>query len=536
MEENPRHKPIGLQIEKMRIRIYIVGLCFLSSVLPCMATSMPPIPVEQKVRGSEHIFISQFVESVEKASEIKNLLESKSEERSEPAGAGQPATTPTDEAMPFVDTPTGETTKGQAWIIVKPPGEGKPQYAVLAKGDAGDWHVYPATIPDDLAPDKTLGRPVFITAKVVEEEVGDGRQTIKRLMVTKIEPVLSGPMETALDRARAKVVEMEKINPALSGFSKTRPQFSQDEKGLVKAVLEFNFNTTPLGKDRIPMAVDKSKPFCYLIVSVWRPNNLPGQPVHTQREYRIGAVKLEGYVTVFCSDDHLAKELRLIFESEMEKAESKTTSEMTLAIPTSHVTDKIRVVIPTGWEVGQQAGTPNITVTRKAAIPPGDLAFKPIPSSPAFGEGSEGHAKTNGIRIWFTLEPVGACSAAEYKQRKVRNAEIQAQLEPLRKKIEQIPGTPRAKPSLLSRTPRNAEEKSWLAEYADISSKLQILPTHHFDGTGFLVTLVQSYYGAQIASGSARDEVDVVREAIATVLIPYQAPAKPEMSGISGGE
>jgi hypothetical protein len=138
---------------------------------------------------------------------------------------------------------------------------------------------------------------------------------------------LAGPMETAIDRARAKVVEMERINPALSGFSKTRPQFSQDEKGLVKAVLEFNFNATPMGKDSTPMAVEKSKPFCCLTVSVWRPNNLPGQPVHTQREYRVGTEKLEGYVTVCCSDDHLAKELRVIFESEMEKAESKTTSE-----------------------------------------------------------------------------------------------------------------------------------------------------------------------------------------------------------------
>ena len=75
------------------------------------------------------------------------------------------------------------------------------------------------------------------------------------------------------------------------------------------------------------MAVEKSKPFCYLTVSVWRPNNLPRQPVHTQREYRVGTEKLEGYVTVYCSDNHLAKELRVIFESEMEKAESKTTSE-----------------------------------------------------------------------------------------------------------------------------------------------------------------------------------------------------------------
>jgi len=192
---------------------------------------------------------------------------------------------------------------------------------------------------------------------------------------------------------------------------------------------------------------------------------------------------------------------------------------------TPDVIDKIRVVIPAGWEVGQQAGTPNLTVTRKAAIPPGDLAFKPIPSSPAFGEGSASHAKTNGIRVWFTLEPVGACSAAEYEQRKARNAEIQALLEPLRKKIEQIPGTPGVKPGLLSRTARNEEEKSWLAEYANVSSKRQILPTHHVDGKGFLVTLVKSYYGASITVANVRDEIDAVRMAIEKVLVPYESPA-----------
>ena len=188
---------------------------------------------------------------------------------------------------------------------------------------------------------------------------------------------------------------------------------------------------------------------------------------------------------------------------------------------TPEIIERIRVVIPTGWEVGQQAGTPNITVTRKAAIPPGELTFKPIPSSPAFGEGSARHAKTNGIRVWFGLEPVGACTAAEYEQRKAHNAGIQAQLEPLRKKIEQIPFTPRVKPSLLTRTPRNDEEKSWLAEYADLSSKRLILPTHHVDGTGFLVTLVQSYYGARVTAATSSAEISAVRKAIETVLVPY---------------
>ena len=189
---------------------------------------------------------------------------------------------------------------------------------------------------------------------------------------------------------------------------------------------------------------------------------------------------------------------------------------------THDLTDRICGVIPSGWEAGRQAGIPNVTVTRKAAIPPGDLAFKPIPSSPAFGEGSENHAQQNGIRVWFTFEPVGACSAADYAQRKAYNAGIQAKLAPLRKKIERIPGTPGVKPSLLARTPRTEEEKSWLAEYADLTSKLQILPTHHFDGNGYLLTLVQNYYGASITSSTVSDEIEAVRKALEKVLIPYQ--------------
>jgi hypothetical protein len=145
-------------------------------------------------------------------------------------------------------------------------------------------------------------------------------------------------MEAAINRAWGKVAEMEAANPALSGFSKTRPAFVRDEAGLVKAELNFAFNATPYGKDHTPSAADKSKPFCYLIVSVWRPWRridlsgqpaITNQPVATQREYSIGKEVVEGYVTLFSSDSMLAEKVRRTFESEMWKAEGKKTGDPT---------------------------------------------------------------------------------------------------------------------------------------------------------------------------------------------------------------
>lgn len=136
-----------------------------------------------------------------------------------------------------------------------------------------------------------------------------------------------GPMQLAVSQAWAKVASMETNQPALSGFSKTKPQFTQDEKGLVKAEVNFAFNATLYDKGQTPTAADKSKPYCYLIVSVWRPNSLPGQPVVTQRKYRVGTEDFEGYVTVFCSDPRLAAQIRTTFESAMQEAAARQTTE-----------------------------------------------------------------------------------------------------------------------------------------------------------------------------------------------------------------
>jgi|WetSurMetagenome_2_1015567.scaffolds.fasta_scaffold173395_2 hypothetical protein len=137
----------------------------------------------------------------------------------------------------------------------------------------------------------------------------------------------ANPMEDAINRAWAQVAAMEKDFPAISGFSQNRPTFKHDKAGLVEAQLQFSFNATPYTKS-LPSAEDKSKPYCYLMVSVWRPNNLPGQPTFTQRKYRIGATTLEGDVNVFCSDSSLAEKLRTIFESRMAEAEGKTTGDL----------------------------------------------------------------------------------------------------------------------------------------------------------------------------------------------------------------
>lgn len=137
----------------------------------------------------------------------------------------------------------------------------------------------------------------------------------------------SQPMQTAIDHAWAKIAAMEPDQPALSGLSRTRPHFIRDDLGLVRARLFFAFNSTPYGKVHLPSAADKSRPYCHITVSVWRPNDLPGQPVASQREYRIGANRLEGFVTVFASDDGLASSIRRTFELEMARAADGERSE-----------------------------------------------------------------------------------------------------------------------------------------------------------------------------------------------------------------
>jgi hypothetical protein len=133
-------------------------------------------------------------------------------------------------------------------------------------------------------------------------------------------------MEAAIQHAWEKVVALETNQLALAGFSKTRPTFHREGGKLVKAELLFALNSTPDRKDRNPSAADQSKPFCNLVVSVWHPNGLPGQPVATQRKYRIGSEMLEGYVKVLCSDDYIARTIQGIFESEMKKAEGRKTA------------------------------------------------------------------------------------------------------------------------------------------------------------------------------------------------------------------
>jgi len=138
---------------------------------------------------------------------------------------------------------------------------------------------------------------------------------------------LARPMEAAIDRAWAQVATMEPEHPALSGFSNSRPAFLRDETGLIRGRLFFSFNATRYGKDQMPSAADKSKPYCFLVVSVWRKNDLPGQPVASQQGYRIGKNNLEGFVTVFSNDDGLAKSIRETFELEMQNAADRKRSE-----------------------------------------------------------------------------------------------------------------------------------------------------------------------------------------------------------------
>jgi hypothetical protein len=195
---------------------------------------------------------------------------------------------------------------------------------------------------------------------------------------------------------------------------------------------------------------------------------------------------------------------------------SKMSSEM------ANILETLRAVVPAGWEVGRQEGISVITVKRKELIPSADLTIKPIPSSPAWGEDSMEYARTQGIRVWFFIEPGGTCTKTEYSRRKVQNANVRAQQEELAKKIRLIPPNPRTKPGLLARIPRNEEDKSLLSEYEKLSKQLKVLPTHHHNQDGFCVSLLKSYWGATINTTAVRKEIDDTQKAIETVLVSYE--------------
>jgi hypothetical protein len=192
--------------------------------------------------------------------------------------------------------------------------------------------------------------------------------------------------------------------------------------------------------------------------------------------------------------------------------------------------EKVRAVLPPGWDVAQKVGTSDFTITRNALVPPSDLADNPRPP-PSLPEGID--ARTKGIRVWFIIEPIGVCTDADYVRRRSQNSEIRAQMDTLRKKIEQIPPTPHIgprKPSsldLLLRTPRNQEEQSWLTAYEALRKQLQLVPTHHYSNKGFFIFLLRSYDGVIIKTLSILDEIDGVRKAVETVLVPYESQGSP---------
>ena len=195
----------------------------------------------------------------------------------------------------------------------------------------------------------------------------------------------------------------------------------------------------------------------------------------------------------------------------------------TLAADTTDLLAPLRTAVPAGWQPEKEAGTAAVHVRRAQLIAPTHLTLHPVPSSPAFGEGSFHYAETNGISVWFYIEPVGVCSETEYTTRKAHNAGIWDQLEPLRKKIESIPMMPRVKPSFLSRSPRNDEEKSWITEWNDLWRQLQVLPTHHYGDQAFMVELLKSYWGATITATQVQEEISQVKGAIESVLVPYES-------------
>jgi hypothetical protein len=97
-----------------------------------------------------------------------------------------------DMAMPFVDTPVGKTAIGTAVLLVLSESGGATQYVVVAHGDCGEWHAYPATLDKDVSADGRMHSPVLLTAKVIAHETAAYK---KALVITKIEPITPGKVE-----------------------------------------------------------------------------------------------------------------------------------------------------------------------------------------------------------------------------------------------------------------------------------------------------------------------------------------------------
>jgi hypothetical protein len=183
---------------------------------------------------------------------------------------------------------------------------------------------------------------------------------------------------------------------------------------------------------------------------------------------------------------------------------------------------KLRSVIPDGWELRKQEGAASLAVMRKAAISPKELNLIPIPSSPCDGEGSMKNASSMGIRVWYSIESLGACSEDEYNQRKARNIKLQAERKVLMDRIEHIPLKPNVKPSLLARAPRNEQEKELLNQYESLLQQVEVLPTHYDGNQGFSLRLIKSFWGAEIIAPTVLEEIEGVKKAIEAVLVPYE--------------
>jgi hypothetical protein len=197
---------------------------------------------------------------------------------------------------------------------------------------------------------------------------------------------------------------------------------------------------------------------------------------------------------------------------------------------------KLRSAIPEGWELVKQEGADLITVTRKAPIPPKELTLKAIPSSPCDGEGSLKNASATGIRVWYSIDSLGACSEDEYIQRKVKNIKFQVARKALLDQIQKMPLKPNEKPSLLARVPRNKQEKDILSEYERLSPQMEVLPTHHDQNEGFTLSLNKSYWGAEIITPAVLEEIEGVRKAIETVLVPYEVSTQAKKENRFSGE
>ncbi|MEX0703016.1 MAG: hypothetical protein WD069_13055 [Planctomycetales bacterium] len=102
-------------------------------------------------------------------------------------------------------------------------------------------------------------------------------------------------------------------HPLLTGAANVEPDFNQDDSGFASARLDFTNNAVWPAK-RFPEAVDASRPYLWISVSLWR-SGAPAQPSIRSRALQVGDKEYTVDTWVVSSDSMLAKRIETVLSS-----------------------------------------------------------------------------------------------------------------------------------------------------------------------------------------------------------------------------